>query len=153
MRMSITPCECAQPGWCARHGFFKSDLHHALCQRSHAHFQMAEAWRPTEPLAPSHAIAPTIDQKTSRPSVWQRTSNFLAEFRRHIANRFRRVSPDVANARLDICRQCPACDTKRLVCQEKACGCYLVVKVTWESAQCPQGRWQHPSPDDHPKTN
>lgn len=35
--MAVTKCECQGPGWCARHGCTKSELHYDLC-RTHAGF-------------------------------------------------------------------------------------------------------------------
>lgn len=49
-----------------------------------------------------------------------------------------KVSPDVAQARLDICNVCPDLSMLRAC---KHCGCFMDAKVKYTQASCPIGKW------------
>jgi hypothetical protein len=74
-----------------------------------------------------------------RPSLVRRGLNFAAAVVRHAANAARIVSPKEASDRLAKCHECNFYRANR--CLHVQCGCNLSVKVRWESARCPIGRW------------
>lgn len=48
------------------------------------------------------------------------------------------VSKDIAQARYDICKECPfLLPTK----QCSKCGCFMKLKVTMAHAECPEHKW------------
>jgi hypothetical protein len=75
------------------------------------------------------------------PGLLRRAANLGRAVARHVADGMQRVPREVLRDRLEICRNCPACDTSRMVCRDKACGCFLRTKATWRSERCPRGKW------------
>ena len=49
------------------------------------------------------------------------------------------VSDAQAEARMDICRQCPHMQQVMRVCQ--SCGCFLPAKVKFAMSSCPKSKW------------
>jgi hypothetical protein len=50
------------------------------------------------------------------------------------------VSEEIANERLAICKQCPTYYPPFGTCLK--CGCFMIVKVKLQSADCPENRWE-----------
>jgi len=51
----------------------------------------------------------------------------------------RKVSDEIANQRLEICKTCP--NLIKLTNQCTKCGCFMNAKARYESAKCPIGKW------------
>lgn len=49
------------------------------------------------------------------------------------------TTEEVANDRLDICKQCP--ELIKATYQCKKCGCFMHLKTQLEIAKCPIGKW------------
>ena len=49
------------------------------------------------------------------------------------------VSDAQADARMNICRQCPHMQQAMRVCQ--SCGCFLPAKVKFAMSSCPKSKW------------
>lgn len=50
-----------------------------------------------------------------------------------------KVSEDKAEARLNICLECP--ELIKATKQCKQCGCFMSLKVKLQNATCPLGKW------------
>jgi hypothetical protein len=149
---TITPCERAQAGWCESHHCWKLLAMHLQCRRQLKAYQAWEEGRgpclqeppaslPETAFAEAGAAA-TLDQDaTAGPSLARRAVNLGRAVVRHVADRGQKVSDDLYEARLSACRACSLCDTKRLVCLHKSCGCFLTVKARWQSEDCPLQKW------------
>ena len=164
----MTPCQCAQPGWCPRHGCHKTPHWWRLCRHRLGYFQLWEEGRgpgqhafssagaeaPALPLMPGGSIGnrrtPTdqspnesgaSDSAYGEPGLVRKAANYGRETVRHFADRRRTVSEDLYQQRLAVCRCCQYCDLKRMLCRHDTCGCYLRRKARWRSARCPLHKW------------
>ena len=154
--MPRTPCECPAAGWCARHRCWKPDAWHLLCQRNLAYFEAYERGEgprllsdemppPGEgPTESDNCPEPADQNPPGGPTLWQRAQNLGRAVVRHVADGATSVDDAVYEQRLAVCRECPSCDTARMVCQEITCGCVLAVKARWRSEHCPLNRWPVP---------
>jgi len=133
--MTITPCECAEAGWCPRHHCDKSVTSWQFCRTNQIVFEAFEAGR--GPCEPSAELVAQADSEN--PSFVQRALHLGQAVVRHARNGFAQVSSTVCESRLSVCRQCASCDTAAMICRD--CGCSLAIKAQWDSEQCPQGRW------------
>jgi hypothetical protein len=85
---------------------------------------------------------PGTDPPTpAAPGFLRRAANLGRAVARHVADGLQRVPQHVLRDRLETCRTCPACDTSRMVCRDKACGCFLRTKAAWRSERCPRRKW------------
>jgi hypothetical protein len=75
------------------------------------------------------------------PGILQRAANFTQAVAAHLADGLSHVSEGEFEERLGVCRACEWCDTVQMVCRHAACGCFLNVKASWSSEQCPLGKW------------
>lgn len=57
----------------------------------------------------------------------------------HLVNKKNYTTDQVAEKRLDICRECPFFITKTKQCRK--CGCFMVAKTKLKKAKCPIGNW------------
>lgn len=74
-------------------------------------------------------------------SAWQRYKMSLGETRPwDVVNpNTEKVSDEIANNRLEICKSCP--ELIKLTIQCKKCGCFMHLKTKLEKAECPLGKW------------
>jgi len=49
------------------------------------------------------------------------------------------AEPELANNRLEICKECPFLIQATTQCKE--CGCFMAVKTKLKAAKCPLGKW------------
>jgi len=149
---TITPCECTEPGFCARHQCRKPAAWHLLCRRQMKYFQSWEDGRgpylPGEITPPSESDDEAIDPSAETdgeppqgPGLARRAWNFGQAVVRHVADGGREVDAATVESRLAICRACPECDIEHLVCRHKSCGCFLQTKACWQSEKCPLQKW------------
>jgi len=134
---TITDCECEEPGYCERHHCFKNYWHHRLCRRQPVVFQQFENG---ELLCPGRN-GERNDDSASGPGILQRGANFVKATVRHVADGMHKLEDSHVEERLTICRNCEHCDTERMVCRQRACGCLLKLKATWRSEDCPVQKW------------
>ncbi len=75
------------------------------------------------------------------PSMMQKASNFAKASAKYAASGFKKVSAEVKEGRMAICKGCqfmvgeeddPTCNK---------CGCPLNVKTGWATESCPIGKW------------
>ncbi|HEY0981131.1 hypothetical protein [Schlesneria sp.] len=151
---TTTPCECTEPGWCQRHHCRKPPAWHLLCRLQQEHFQ---AWEEGHGLyllgdgpdgVSTQQVSSAVEDSSSEtvdegfgPGMLQRVWNFTQAVTRHVANAAREVDDTTRETRLSICRECPVCETDRMVCRHTSCGCFLPVKARWESEGCPLEKW------------
>lgn len=125
--MRLTPCECEQPGWCERHQCHKSHGMLQLCRHSPQYFEAFES---------GHV-----------PSLFKRATNFAKAAATHAADLGRKVSDEVYDSRLSVCRGCELCDEEKMQCLHYQCGCNLEVKARWRTQKCPRELWPELEPD------
>lgn len=51
----------------------------------------------------------------------------------------KKVSNEIAQQRLEICKNCPFLVQFSMQC--KKCGCFMNAKTQYEAAKCPEGKW------------
>lgn len=49
------------------------------------------------------------------------------------------AEPEIAEERLEICKECPALFKPTYQCKE--CGCFMTAKTKLKLAKCPLGKW------------
>ena len=49
------------------------------------------------------------------------------------------VEKPVAQARYDLCKQCP--ELEKITSRCRKCGCFMKIKVKLDIAECPLGHW------------
>ncbi|MBN72689.1 MAG: hypothetical protein CME32_25830 [Gimesia sp.] len=133
-----TGCECAAPGWCERHQCKKHPHFHRLCQTRTDYFDLWE--RGAGPGQNLQSVTESLDE-SSEPGIMRKAFNFTKAVARHVTNGSKHVDEATYNSRLSICQECGMCDSNRMVCSHKQCGCTLKVKALWESERCPIGKW------------
>lgn len=92
------------------------------------------------------AIELTEENQKSLPSTARLAKNFAKATIKDIKHKFRRVSQEIYNKRLNICKHCP---TNHVIkkngqvyrCSHRNCGCFLSKKAWRESEKCPMGHW------------
>ncbi|MCA9080850.1 MAG: hypothetical protein KDA58_09840 [Planctomycetaceae bacterium] len=75
------------------------------------------------------------------PGLVQRAVNFGTAVTRHVAHGLQQLPPAQVQARVKICEQCPQFRASDRTCAAAGCGCFIDIKATWVSEQCPQQRW------------
>ena len=50
-----------------------------------------------------------------------------------------RSDKELIEARLEICKTCPALNKYTMQCRK--CGCFMKLKTTLQNASCPLGKW------------
>lgn len=156
---TTTPCECPQAGWCERHHCLKHPALFLLCRRQTEYYQAWEEGRGPCLPAPGTEL-PAVEatecdaepaastDAANGPGLLQRAWNLGKAVTRHVADGGKQVDDSTFEARLAICRECPSCDTARMVCRDPNCGCFLNIKARWQSENCPQLKWPAiPIPD------
>jgi hypothetical protein len=98
------------------------------------------------------AIPLTDENKNKRqnpnkmPSLPRLARNFGKALVESAKNRFRRVSKDIYDNRMRVCKKCPSDmvvlkDERPYRCSHESCGCFLVAKLLLESEECPEEHW------------
>lgn len=89
------------------------------------------------PICPQEDCVP----KEEMPSVMEMAKNLMSDGRSIIKNAFAGnktlVSDEVRTERWSICGTCPRLQEDR--CLE--CGCFMKVKVAFQTSKCPLGKW------------
>ncbi|WP_198000923.1 glycosyltransferase [Gimesia fumaroli] len=135
---SKTDCECASPGWCERHQCKKHPHFHKLCQTRTDYFEL---WEKGAGPGQNLQQATDISVESSEPGLMRKAFNFTKAVARHVTNGSKHVDEATYNARLSTCQTCEMCNSSRMVCKHKQCGCTLKVKALWESERCPLKKW------------
>ena len=58
---------------------------------------------------------------------------------KHAKNLFENVPDPIQKERLQICSDCEFFNAEKITCNK--CGCLLMVKTSWASESCPEGKW------------
>ena len=69
-----------------------------------------------------------------------KAQSFLNSLVGHMANGFQSVDDAIKEQRLSICRECEHFSEKNSKCH--LCGCFLKIKTSWASEECPIGLWK-----------
>lgn len=78
------------------------------------------------------------DTKKAVP-ISEKAKNFSKSLFNHARNGFVNVENKVQKKRIEICEKCESYDRDSISCQ--ACGCHLLMKTSWASESCPEGKW------------
>lgn len=72
------------------------------------------------------------------PNIFQKAKNFTKAVFDHLVSGWDEASPELQQARLAICAQCPL-RTPDNTCSK--CGCNLDLKTSWAEQTCPEDKW------------
>lgn len=84
-------------------------------------------------------------KQIKEPSLLTKVGNVSMAITRHVKNRFRNISENKQKKRLEICQKCEYYNESNISC--RSCGCYLLVKTSWASEFCPEGKWESEKSD------
>lgn len=73
----------------------------------------------------------------SPPNLYGQIVNFASSVVRYTSTGFKKATPEQKAARLEICSICEHRNETKC----KLCGCYLNLKSTIASEQCPADKW------------
>ena len=80
-----------------------------------------------------------IANKTAEPTFAEKMARFAIASAKHAANGFKIVDTDEQARRKEICNSCDKFDKENETC--KNCGCFVPMKVQWDSERCPLSKW------------
>ena len=82
-----------------------------------------------------------MEPEQQPPSMMQKASNFAKASAKYAASGFKKVSVEVKEGRIAICKGCKfmAGEEDDPTCNK--CGCPLNVKTEWATESCPIGKW------------
>lgn len=103
------------------------------CQCSHARF----AYKGT--FDNSFCQTCPIVNKTAEPTLAEKLARVAAATARHVANGLKAVTDKQREERISICHGCDLYNKVDQTCRN--CGCFLPIKVNWDSERCPLGKW------------
>lgn len=116
-------CSCEGPGYCPRHKMTKGHNNFKLCQTRP---EYRELW--------DNNVKNAV---TDEFTLLEKAAALKESTVVHMKDGIRRTTKDQKQARMDICN---ACDKREgNIC--KVCGCFLTLKTTWKSSECPLGKW------------
>ena len=103
------------------------------------HLKQIERMNKSQEKKPEQEQQPEPEQQP--PSMMQKASNFAKASAKYAASGFKKVSAEVKEGRMAICKGC-----KFMVGEEddptcNKCGCPLNVKTEWATESCPIGKW------------
>ena len=75
-------------------------------------------------------------------NIFKLVNTFTKEFKKHIQNGAKVISPSQYKKRLETCNDCPHFLYISKRCGK--CGCFMTIKAKWEIAKCPDNpsRWE-----------
>ncbi len=117
------PCGCTEPGYCPRHKMTKGPNNFRLCQNRE---EYRELW--------DNNVREAV---TEEFTLIEKAKAFKESAVVNIQNGAKRTSKEEKQARMDICNSCDKRQDN--IC--KVCGCFLTLKTTWKSSECPLGKW------------
>lgn len=80
-----------------------------------------------------------IDAPQEEPPMKEKIVSFSKSLVAHAGNLFRSVDNPLQKKRLQICSNCEFFNAEKITCNK--CGCLLIVKTSWASESCPEGKW------------
>lgn len=76
-------------------------------------------------------------EKKSLPGGWKMLGNLMKAVGQHLATGLHAADPELLDARLDTCATCE----QRTDARCAVCGCFVEVKASWKSQDCPLAKW------------
>ena len=73
------------------------------------------------------------------PNIIDKAISFSKSALKHAKNLFENVPDPVQKERLQICSDCEFFNAEKITCNK--CGCLLMIKTSWASESCPEGKW------------
>lgn len=83
------------------------------------------------------AISRDPADKPKLPGVLTLAGNFARAVAGHVVDGAAKVTPEMLESRLQVCSLCDQRTDDRCA----ACGCYVAVKASWRTSECPLARW------------
>jgi len=77
------------------------------------------------------------EDKPALPGIIEMSTNFAKALATHVASGAGKATEEVYKKRLETCTLCDLRNGDRC----SACGCGLAAKASWETSQCPIGKW------------
>ena len=74
-----------------------------------------------------------------KPNLIIKAYNLLKASYKHPKNDFEKTEQTIYNDRVHICSRCTFYDYSDNSCS--VCGCPIATKATWQSENCPKGKW------------
>ena len=75
----------------------------------------------------------------SKPSFLQMVKNFSSEIKEYVKKGAPNVTESQYTERVQECDACPHLERDNMRCG--MCGCYVEHKAKWQTANCPDNRW------------
>tara|TARA_R110000744_G_scaffold115465_2_gene216072 strand:- start:292 stop:531 length:240 start_codon:yes stop_codon:yes gene_type:complete len=72
--------------------------------------------------------------------IFELISNFSSEVYKYVKEGRPNVNEDEYKERIETCSTCEHLNQQKATC--KMCGCYMPVKATWATSNCPKGKWK-----------
>jgi hypothetical protein len=76
------------------------------------------------------------------PGVFQQGRNFVKAYAKRVKTGSKNVDSATYEQRMLTCEACPSQLRIGNKCSHPECGCFLAVKLTWQSESCPMGHWK-----------
>ena len=84
---------------------------------------------------------PEPEKEQQSPSMIQKASNFAKASAKYAASGFKKVSVEVKEGRMAICKGCKFMTGEEDDPTCNQCGCPLNIKTGWATESCPIGKW------------
>ena len=127
----LEKCECKNPGFCKRYNCNIGKRHWQYCRGSSG----LDRWKE------EYLLSSFLEKQKLAPTLLDRLKNFASAVIEHAKDGFSRVSEKDYKERTDICEPCEYCDKSNKVWSCNKCGCYIQIKASWASQDCPIGKW------------
>lgn len=111
----------------------------ALCKRLgwHCHGYVYQLYQTNQDYRDKINAVASI--KKEEVGVFQKAVNFVKSISRYVASGLVRVDDATLVQRLSICESCDRFKRENRTCLE--CGCYMDIKASWASEECPLKKW------------
>jgi hypothetical protein len=103
------------------------------CQCSHARFSYKGTFDK------SFCVSCPIANKEEGISFAEKLARFTVASAKHIANGLKIVTEEEQIRRREICHGCDKFNREDQTCTN--CGCFVPIKITWDSERCPLSKW------------
>ena len=76
-------------------------------------------------------------EKKELPGGWKMLGNLMTAVGQHLATGMHAAEPELLDSRLDVCATCDQRTDSRCA----VCGCFVEVKASWQTQDCPLAKW------------
>lgn len=132
--MSVPECTCEGNG---DKTFFCPVFRMNMTPKFHESCQTKESVRKAFQIRKHQIEMAEKEPETEGPGLMKMAKGFVKSAVEHVRDGMAHVTPEEQQKRLDICNQCDKKQGNR--CGE--CGCFLKIKTSWASSECPLKKW------------